>query len=287
MLKERNAWFPELGYKAGIYVYTNYFKKLDPVIAMQEYDRDDSAAALDRLPDEGSGPTLMQWALTGLDEILSKLSGKTAIIMFTDGMFTESNISKLPYQIAQEIARNHDVCFFLVSSASEDRNVKMVEAVSKINACSRMVPIQAFLDNPHYLSGALFTVKTTSYERLKPVSQVVGVVTDPVLFDYDSAIIRAEDNIGLDKLGDYLRGNPDAYVVAGGYTDSTGDEEYNLALSERRANSVKDYLVNTAGIRDDRIVTLWFGEINPAADNATEEGRQRNRRVEIAVGGVQ
>jgi len=59
------------------------------------------------------------------------------------------------------------------------------------------------------------------------------------------------------------------------------------SLSEQRANSVKDYLVNTAGIGDDRIVTLWFGEINPAADNATEEGRQRNRRVEIAVGGVQ
>ena len=48
----------------------------------------------------------------------------------------------------------------------------------------------------------------------------------------------------LDMLGDYLQKNPDAYVVAGGFADSSGDEEYNLALSERRAASVKDYLVN-------------------------------------------
>jgi OOP family OmpA-OmpF porin len=96
MLHERNAWFPELGYKAGIYVYTNRFKKLDPVIPMQVYDRDDFATAIDRLPDKGSGPTMMQWGLSGLDDILSGLSGKTAIVMFTDGTFTESGIRKLP-----------------------------------------------------------------------------------------------------------------------------------------------------------------------------------------------
>jgi len=73
-------------------------------------------------------------------------------------------------------------------------------------------------------------------------------------------------------------------VVAAGFTDSVGDEEYNLALSERRAASVSNHLVNTYGIDANRIVTLWLGELNPVADNMTEEGRQRNRRVEIAVG---
>ena len=75
-------------------------------------------------------------------------------------------------------------------------------------------------------------------------------------------------------------------MVAAGFTDSQGDEEYNLWLSERRAASVKDYLVNKFSIDMDRIVTLWYGELNPAADNATEEGQQINRRVEIAVGGA-
>ncbi len=286
MLKERNEWFPELGQQAGLYIYTNRLKKLDPVFPMQVYNRDRFGAAIDRLPDEGSGPTMMVWGLSGLRDVFSGLSGKTAVIMFTDGTLTESNKSKRPYQIAQENARDNDVCFYLVSSATADRETKVVEAVSKINSCSRVIPLTQFLDNPLYLTGALFTVKTTAYERLTPVTQVVGVVANDMLFDYNSSAIRSEYNEKLDMLGDYLQKNPDAYVVAGGFADSTGEEEYNLALSERRAASVKDYLVNTFSVDADRIVTLWFGELNPVADNATDEGRQLNRRVEIAVGGV-
>ena len=158
---------------------------------------------------------------------------------------------------------------------------------ARASTCSRVIPLTAFMDNPLYLSGALFTVKTSSYVRLKPTTQVVGVVADNMLFDYNSPAIRSEYNEKLDMLGDYLQKNPDAYVVAGGFADSTGEEEYNLALSERRAASVKDYLVNTFSIDANRIVTLWFGELNPVADNATDEGRQLNRRVEIAVGGLE
>jgi len=82
---------------------------------------------------------------------------------------------------------------------------------------------------------------------------------------------------------DFLQQNPDAYVVVAGYTDSVADEEYNLGLSERRAETVKRALTN-AGIDGDRVVTLWFGEFNPVGDNATEEGRALNRRVRLAVG---
>lgn len=286
MLKERNTWFPELGHKAGIYVYTNRFKKLDPIIPMQVYNRNDFAAAIDRLPDEGSGPTLMQWGLIGLKEVLSGLSGKTAIVMLSDGAFTESNIRELPYQIAQEIARDHDVCFYLVSSASEERNAKMIEAVSKINACSRVVPLVQFLDNPHYLSGALYTIKTTSYTRLRPTTQVVGFIAEDMLFDFDSPAIRDTyyEKIGI--LGAFLQNNPDGYVVAGGYTDSVGDPEYNLALSERRVESFKQHLVDQFNIDPNRIVTLWFGEDYSVADNGTAEGRQLNRRVQMVIGGV-
>lgn len=289
-LKERNAWFPDLGYRAGLYIYTDNqtltgtFKE---VVGMQPYDRKTFDAGIDQLPDKGQGPTMLQAGLHGLRKVLDGLSGKTAVIMLTDGSFSVIRGPKKPLEIAQDLAKEHDVCFYLISSATDDVNANLLKAVSAVNACSRVIPIQAFLDNPQYLSGALFTVKTTSYERLKPITQVVGVVTDPVLFDFNDAAIRSEYNDGLNMLGDYLRGNPEAYLVVGGYADSIGDEGYNLALSERRAASVKGYLVNTSGIDAARIVDLWFGEINPAADNATEEGRQRNRRVEIAVGGVQ
>ena len=79
---------------------------------------------------------------------------------------------------------------------------------------------------------------------------------------------------------------PNSHVTMEGHTDSTGPEEYNLGLSERRVASVKAYLVDKHGIDADRIIDLWYGEINPVADNGTEDGRQANRRVEIAIGGI-
>lgn len=290
LLEERNAWLPDLGFKAGLYIYTNNetltgtFKE---VYGMQPYDREQFAAAIDQLPEKGQGPTMLQAGLSGLRSTLSGLTGKTAVIIFTDGTFSKVRGPKSATQIAQEINQENDVCFYLISSANADNQKKLLEAVSKVNACSRVVPLSDFIDNPTYLSGALFTVKTTSYDRLRPTTQVVGIVADDMLFDYDSAAIRGQYNSKLDRLGDYLQKNQDAYVIAGGFADNTGDEEYNLALSERRAESVKDYLTNNFNVDPDRIVTLWYGELNPVADNSTEEGRQLNRRVEIAVGGIE
>ena len=286
LLKERNAWFPDLGYQAGLYEYTNNetlagtFKAIYP---MQAYDRDRFAAAIDQLPEKGQGPTMLQAGLHGLRKVVAGLSGKTAVIMFTDGTASVIRGPKKPLQIAQEIAKDHDVCFYLISSASEEANLRMLETVSKVNACSRVVPLNAFLDNPEYIAGALFMVKTTVYERLVPVTEVVGFVADDILFDFNSADLRPEYNEKKNMLVDFLQQNPDTYVVVAGFADSVGDEEYNLGLSERRAENVKSALTN-AGIDGDRVVTLWFGELNPAADNATEEGRQLNRRVELAVG---
>lgn len=287
LLKERNAWLPDLGFQAGLYEYTNNetlagtFKE---IYGMQPYERNAFAAAIDKLPDKGQGPTMLQAGLSGLRKVFAVLSGKTAVIMFTDGTATVVRGPKKPIQIAQEIAKDNDVCFYLISSASEDVNKQMLESVSKVNSCSRVVPIAAFMDNPQYLSGALFTVKTSSYTRLKPMSQTVGVFVDDILFDYDSSVLRSEYQSKLDELGDYLVKNPDAFVVVGGFTDSRGDDEYNMWLSKRRALSIKNYLLSTYTIDEDRVVLQWFGEQNPAADNATEEGRQRNRRVELAVG---
>ena len=88
-------------------------------------------------------------------------------------------------------------------------------------------------------------------------------------------------------LGQFLQTTPSAFVVAAGFADNSGDEEYNLWISERRVANFKTYLVDNFAINGDRIVTLWYGELNPVADNETEEGRQLNRRVEVAVGGLE
>lgn len=284
LLKERSEWLPELGYNAGLFnITTKGHEEIYPILP---YNRAAFSAAIDKLPESGSGPTMLQQALSSLRKPIAGLSGKTAVILFTDGNATVTRGPKRPLQIAQEIAKESDVCFYLISSASEAANEQMVKSLASINACSRVVPLDIFLNNPHYLGGALFTVKTTSYERLAPTEEVVGIVADDMLFDFNSATIRDEYNEKLDMLGDFLQKNPNAFAIAAGFTDSSGPEEYNLALSEQRVTSVKNYVVEKFGIDESRFTTLWYGPLNPVADNATSEGRQMNRRVELAVGGL-
>lgn len=285
MLKERAQWLPELGYNAGLFNITS--TGYDEVYPILPYDKDAFSAAIDKLPESGSGPTMLQPTLSSLRKPLAGLSGKTAVILFTDGNATVMRGPKKPLQIAQEIAKESDVCFYLISSATEAVNEQMVKSLASINACSRVVPLEVFLDNPHYLGGALFTVKTTAYARFTPVTKVVGIVGEDMLFDLNSSAIREAYKEKLTLLGEFLQTTPSAFVVAAGFADNSGDEEYNLWLSEKRVSGFKTYLMDNFNIDEDRIVTLWYGELNPVADNGTEEGRQLNRRVEVAVGGLE
>lgn len=110
-----------------------------------------------------------------------------------------------------------------------------------------------------------------------------------VLFDFDKADIRAEAEPVLSGVAEVLKQHPDAAVTIAGYTDAKGSDSYNLALSERRAVSVKDWLVRNAAVDGGELTTRGFGEGDPVAPNTNPdgsddpEGRQRNRRVEITV----
>ena len=97
-------------------------------------------------------------------------------------------------------------------------------------------------------------------------------------FDKFDLTVWAKDT--LQRAVTLLKANPDAEVEIQGHTDSVGSETYNQALSERRANAVKAYLVSQ-GIAEHRITTKGFGELQPIADNSTAAGRAENRRVVI------
>ena len=118
----------------------------------------------------------------------------------------------------------------------------------------------------------------------KPVSEKVTFAAD-ALFDFDKYVIRPDARAKLDDLVSKLAGVNLEVIVAVGHTDSIGTEAYNLALSKRRADAVKQYLVSK-GIEANRIYTEGKGESQPVADNRTAEGRQKNRRVEVEVIGT-
>ena len=103
-----------------------------------------------------------------------------------------------------------------------------------------------------------------------------------VNFDFDKWEIRPDAAIILDEVVSLLSGRPDVEVRVEGHTDATGPEAYNQGLSERRAASVRKYLVE-GGIAASRLTSAGLGESRPIATNDTREGRALNRRVELQV----
>jgi len=103
-----------------------------------------------------------------------------------------------------------------------------------------------------------------------------------VLFDFDKADIRADAAHALAELATVIRAYKGA-VRLEGHTDSKGAAEYNQKLSERRAASVRQWLVEREQISAERMTTQGFGKTKPVASNDTDAGRQKNRRVEVVI----
>jgi OOP family OmpA-OmpF porin len=87
----------------------------------------------------------------------------------------------------------------------------------------------------------------------------------------------------MEALAKFLEEHPNATGLVQGFTDSTGPEEYNLSLSLRRVESVRDYLAQNFNLDPGRLVLQWYGPANPIASNDTREGRAQNRRVEVDI----
>jgi OOP family OmpA-OmpF porin len=290
ILQQRNQMLPELGWNAGLYLFT----PSRPLYDMKPYNRAEFGKAIDQLTTTTRVPPSRTKMMQELDDLLSRLSGQTAVFLFTDGNFVAPiKAETSPVMMAKELVAKHDVCLYVISSAKTPKQKANVEGVAAANTCSRVISFEALLNRPEYTTGALYMVKDVAIVETELVSKTVGVELNNILFDFNSADIRPEYHDELDTLAKYLEKNPDAYVVIEGFTDSTGDPIYNLDLSRRRAESVKTHLMQNytylAGealvpnIAEQRLVTVWYGKDLPVASNETAEGRQLNRRVRITI----
>ena len=103
-----------------------------------------------------------------------------------------------------------------------------------------------------------------------------------LLFDVDRSALRDKSKANLGELATILNKYPDTNVLLEGHTDSSGTEEHNLELSRQRAQSVANYLASQ-DVNATRFTIMGYGEEQPIADNSTTDGRQENRRVEVAI----
>jgi len=120
-------------------------------------------------------------------------------------------------------------------------------------------------------------------EVTRPAENEIAVnLTNDILFDYNSYALRPESKSTLQNLADNFRKYPEEQIEVEGHTDAVGSHESNQRLSEQRADTVRNYLVDQ-GVTGTRITSVGFGETRPKATNDTPEGRQLNRRVEIRI----
>lgn len=125
-------------------------------------------------------------------------------------------------------------------------------------------------------------VKPADYSANQTAPEAIPrrLVLEGVNFDYDKSTLRSEDRDIIDQNAADLKEWGDVDVEVSGHTDSVGSDQYNQSLSLRRAESVRDYLISK-GISAERLTVKGYGESQPIADNATDEGRFKNRRVEL------
>ena len=155
--------------------------------------------------------------------------------------------------------------FFMTENMAIRADVRHVLAIGSIYN-----DLEATLGIAFYFGGKKDAAKQVFDEKVRL----------NVEFDFDKADIRPRYHDELRKVGDFMNQYPDVNMALEGHTDSIGTDEYNQRLSQRRVDSVKKYIVDKFNIDGKRIKATGYGESRPIADNSTDEGRQRNRRVE-------
>jgi OmpA-OmpF porin, OOP family len=219
--------------------------------------------------------------------LLDRVVGPTSVIMLTDGMAKKGEdpletvkmlVSKYPrvafhvISFAQPGAKDPRVIKGTgLNQAEEKRGAESNQQLAKLGH-GLFVEAGALYDNPAAMQSFVNQVFCAKEK----------IILRGVQFDFDKSDIKPEYQPILDEAVSQLKKWvwPDFKLVISGHTDSTGKPEYNLKLSERRANSIKAYFASK-GLPSGKMKTVGYGEKVPIADNKTEDGRALNRRVEL------
>ncbi len=303
----------DLNYQGGLrsighskYQSTN---PTDLLYGMTSYDRQGFHNALGKVKYVG-GPTPMA---AGLRAAGNDLSGKSAVILVSDGL----HMDDAPAAAKELKAKlGSDFCIYTIAIGKPNNGMgqDMLEQLADIGQCG-FATTDAELAGDAQMAGFIDKVFVANKPASKPVAKAPaapgdsdgdGVTDDKdkcpntprgefvdengctlkltlhINFDFDKAEIKPEFKLDLDRAAAYIRKYSDVpYILIAGHTDHTGTMEYNQELSEKRAISVRQYLVANYNIDGSRLYTKGYGKMQPVADNTSKEGRYQNRRVEI------
>ena len=269
---EFNKLVPNLKYTSGVFTFAP-FKQYGAVGPYNKTAVEKAIDPIDIYYDQYGRMTPMGLGLMDLDKTLAGLSGKTAVVLFTDG---DDNLGMDAVAAAQQLQAKYGdkLCFMVVSFADNQHGQDQLRKIAALSPCHCIVEGDVFLRNQAAREAFL---RCGFYDEIEDTE---SVVFRSIYFDFDKSNIKSEFIPVLDEGVAVAKSKGAARVVLEGHTDSVGSVAYNQALSERRANSVKNYFVKK-GIDAGSITAVGYGKTRPRASNATAEGRKLNRRVEI------
>lgn len=276
-----NADIPEMPFNAGLFTYAP-FQQYVPVAPYSRPALENAVSGLKESYEIYGRQTPMGHGLQSLDAVAGTLSGRTAVIVVTDG---ESNLGPKPIPVIQEMYAKYgnNVCFHFISFAESAREKAMVDQLSGINPCSFTSVGADLMDDAkraEFVRNVFYDIEIIPAAPVAEPEVEEVIVFRSVHFDFDKANIKPEFMPMLKEAAEMIQARPGKTVMVEGHTCNIGPAVYNQGLSERRANSVRSFLINE-GVESERLKAVGYGLNNPKYDNKTREGRSLNRRVEL------
>jgi OOP family OmpA-OmpF porin len=280
-----NQTVPELGYKAALVGFGSGScvngEHAQVVYGPDTYQRAGFSEGLMLLECAGGITPISEGISAGGHSVLDSTS-QVALILVSD--FWDVNHFKIHTAVEGLKAEYGErLCIHTIQVGGDEKSSDLIAGLAGVNSCGSSTNAAA-LASSSAMAGYVTDV------LLEPAPDAVikyekNSISSSALFDHDKSVLKEDGKIALHDLDETIkaRGASVVDIDVIGHTDSDGTEEYNMALSIRRAEAVRDYMVSE-GVDASIIDVKGEGESNPIVSNATSEGRAENRRVDIHVG---
>jgi OOP family OmpA-OmpF porin len=310
-----NQTIPEMGQTAGLRSFghaPDVSKEYTSLLyGMTEYSSQDLGKQFNVTT--AGGLSKLDAALDAAQVDFENLSGaRNAVIIISDGLDLGANALASAQELKDKYGSS--ICFYTIQVGDAPEGKEVLQKIAKIGDCGFYSEHEALLtstgitdfvkneflaEKPKKAAAPAAVVitavnqdtdndgvydaddrcpKTPDGASVNPVG--CWAFSNAALFDFDKSEIKSEAYPMINEAVTILKKNPSMNVTLQGHTDNTGNAEYNMGLSLRRANAIKAYLVDN-GISEDRLAAEGFGSTQPSAPNSSEIGRSLNRRVEL------
>lgn len=282
-----NSAVPAMEFKAGLITFGKGatgscigYGIANTMYGLTAYNAADFGRALGSLKCAASDTPIVD-AIDATTAMLAEDKGLTAVIIVSDFNFNDPAAVQTSLA-ALKAAHPNNICVHTVKIGNDTAHDGIIAGMTDAAGCDSSVSA-ADVAGGAALSKYVAATLLTPLERA--LSYTTHTLSAEVLFDFDKSVVKEQGKVELQKLANTIRSQGmsvgDIDVI--GHTDSVGTDQYNQALSVRRALAVKDYIAQH-GVDPGIIDAIGMGERQPAASNATAAGRAQNRRVDIRVG---